>query len=563
MGLRKIFIVGLALAAVGALPFPVPVQADDHYYEKAGIEVRVRDGKLLYIKDKQERVIEAKWSADNFVIPLKDGQKVIYTVKPAGGLNRMVKIYMGDGGSLKAIDGNDTQYPNDISAITLSPDNQWVAVTKTPLTTAIANVMIYQMEDLESRPLNLQALITAAMADGLLRNPEEAPPDFVSILNGQWDEKNRFRFQMPPNETWIFNPTDLTFSPAEEAVSNSFFKDVDAHDPDYDSVREAWGQGWFEGHPDGTAQLDKPINRAEFVKIAIAAFKREAQNDGLETHAAVQEIKMPVDLTHVCPDAPVKEWYAPFLYTAKTLGLVEGYPNANPDQSKWPCAPTKTINRAEALKIILKLAEVNAEKIDFLYYNQYADTDYQAWYAPYTAYARIHSLFKANTQGRIYPGVPITRRELVTLVVQMKHLFEEGEANTRNQEKLEPTKFYYRNPTKVIISKKSKTVPATPSASSPGEQPMGAGLPAETHLPTTNDPFGSTGNRTAVTINNSMACSDYRTAYGCKFLLKGASLMTVGELQYGYKLPGKFTSLWQGVIHEGQLLYVPYEDLNL
>ncbi len=537
MDLRKILIAGLALITVGA--WPLPAHAADPYYEKAGIEVRAHDGKLVYIKDKQEKVIEDKWSVENFVVPLKDGQKVIYTVKPVEGLNRVVKIYAASGGGRDIIDGNNTPYPNDINAIALSPDDQWVAVTKTPLTTAIPNVMIYRVEDLKSDPLNLQALIAAA---------EESPPDFVNIFNGQWDEKSMFRFQMPLNKTWILNPTDRTLAPAEEAGSGSFFKDVNANDPDYDYVREAREQGWFEGNPDGSAKLDTPVNRAEFVKIVINAFEREAQ-------------KVPIDVMHVCPDAPSQEWYAPFLYTAKSLGLMEGYPNSNPDKSKWLCEPTKTINKVEALKVILKLAEVSTEQIDFLYYNQYADTDYQAWYAPYTAYARIHSLLKTNAQGRVYPGVSITRRELVALVVQMKRLLKAGEVNIQNGEKLEPTKAYYRMPARIIISKKSKTVPIPPP---PAGQPAGGEVPPPgTPPPQTNSPFESTANRAVVTINKTMACPDYHTAYGCKSLAKGTPLMTFGELQYGYKLLGKFTSLWQGVIVEGQSYYVPYEDLNL
>ncbi|MFH0851221.1 MAG: S-layer homology domain-containing protein [Candidatus Peregrinibacteria bacterium] len=102
-------------------------------------------------------------------------------------------------------------------------------------------------------------------------------------------------------------------------------------------------EGILQGHPDGTFRPNQLVNRAEFLKIA--------QRTGS------QEFVPPTD-TACFPDIDPATWYAPFVCAAKRDGIVRGDALEGVLKSAWRFHPTRTVNYAEALKMLTAVLNV-------------------------------------------------------------------------------------------------------------------------------------------------------------------------------------------------------------
>jgi hypothetical protein len=141
--------------------------------------------------------------------------------------------------------------------------------------------------------------------------------------------------------------------------------------------------------PSGQAALfrpDQPVNRAEFVKVS--------------TRASSQEVIPPVD-TACFPDIDPAAWYASFVCAAEQDGLVEGDALDGIDPSVWRFHPARTVNYAEAVKIL-----VLAFDIPQLHMRA------NAWYEPFIAAADREGLALPG----VAPGHPLTRGEVAQMV---------------------------------------------------------------------------------------------------------------------------------------------------
>lgn len=190
------------------------------------------------------------------------------------------------------------------------------------------------------------------------------------------------------------------------------FTDLPEADEDYEEVLVAVNDGWLEGYPDGTIKLDQPINRAEFTKVVIKSLELEEQI-------------IPENINTICPDVPATEWYSTVFYTAKQLGAIQGYPEKDKDKSQWLCKPAQTINKVEAIKVIMELAGWYKDLVIFdTYSNQYLDTqDALAWYWLYTGYAKSNGLIRTEN-NLLSPADPITRRDMIYMTNRIREIFE-------------------------------------------------------------------------------------------------------------------------------------------
>ena len=106
--------------------------------------------------------------------------------------------------------------------------------------------------------------------------------------------------------------------------------------PYQSSIESILTQGIVNGYPDGTFKPEQKINRAEFTKIVMNAFKAD---ELLET-------------TESCfSDVKASEWYGKFVCNGKRKNIVGGY-----NDGKFK--PENNVNFAEASKIILLSAEL-------------------------------------------------------------------------------------------------------------------------------------------------------------------------------------------------------------
>lgn len=170
------------------------------------------------------------------------------------------------------------------------------------------------------------------------------------------------------------------------------FPDLPETHPNLKAIEYLQSRNILRGYPDGTFRPENPINRVEFLKIAIKGSN------------------VPLDITTKSgfPDINESEWYAPYVRKAKADGWIQGY-------SDGFFRPLQTINKVEALKI---LAEV--QNWDILSKSQIKNAPFQdvavlAWYTPYVIYAKEHN-FLEETGKFFFPGEPMTRAKISEIV---------------------------------------------------------------------------------------------------------------------------------------------------
>ena len=132
------------------------------------------------------------------------------------------------------------------------------------------------------------------------------------------------------------------------AVAQSAFRDT-ASSPYAQAIAELRAQGAIEGYGDGSFKPTATINRAEFLKIVLAA------RDGGES---------PRSTDGCFPDVPKSAWFAPWVCAALEEGIIDGYPDGT-------FRPEREIAFVESAKIL-----ANA-------FGQDVQGDGEAWYEPY------------------------------------------------------------------------------------------------------------------------------------------------------------------------------------
>lgn len=158
-------------------------------------------------------------------------------------------------------------------------------------------------------------------------------------------------------------------------------------DPHREAIEYLQGTGMLQGFPDGTYRPNATLNRAELLKLAIAATNANGKFDD-PTFAAY----------HNCFPDVQDEWFASYVCFAKSHGYVTGYADGN-------FHPEREVNKAEAVKIITlinELEDINEQEKIFL------DVDKNSWYFPYLQIASSHNLLE-ETSGYYGPAKPMSR----------------------------------------------------------------------------------------------------------------------------------------------------------
>jgi len=150
----------------------------------------------------------------------------------------------------------------------------------------------------------------------------------------------------------------------------------------------------MQGYPDGELHLDKPVTRAEFTKIAVAA--SPYKNQVATGH-------------NVSPFADVhySHWAAPYVKLSVSNGLIKGYPDST-------FRPDSTVLYEEAVTVCLRLLGYSNE--DFGY----------SW--PYGQIGLAGSLGLIDS---VYSGVGnnLTRRDVMQMVYNLLECKPKGGSN--------------------------------------------------------------------------------------------------------------------------------------
>ncbi len=177
------------------------------------------------------------------------------------------------------------------------------------------------------------------------------------------------------------------------------FSDVPDNSEHFAAVEYLKSKGVISGYPDGTFQPDKPINRAESLKILLLG-----TSTPLDTSQSI-----------AFPDVKSTDWFYPYVRKAYELKIVEGYPDGN-------FKPDNTINLAESLKVILlsfqaKLpASVDADP--------YPDVPKDVWYSPYAQYSKDKVVIEPQDDGKLHAEREMTRAEFAEVVYRLMYINE-------------------------------------------------------------------------------------------------------------------------------------------
>jgi hypothetical protein len=153
---------------------------------------------------------------------------------------------------------------------------------------------------------------------------------------------------------------------------------------------------------DRTFEADKAITRGEFAEWIAKAIADE------------DEINPSSD--YFC-DVHVNK----YINYLKELGVIEGYHGGNCGSRKL-FKPNQTINRAEAVKLLLSVFKVKILKSEIEYAENFADSNIAVdvhrsqWFAPYIYWAQEDDIVDTNRRGYFRPETPINRAEAAKIL---------------------------------------------------------------------------------------------------------------------------------------------------
>lgn len=183
------------------------------------------------------------------------------------------------------------------------------------------------------------------------------------------------------------------------------FNDVGETHLNRRAINHSYQYGIIEGYPDGTFGPDRPINRAELIKVMVYQIL-EGEPDPQTYRNCFSDVN--------------EEWFAPYVCYALEQGWVQGYEDGT-------YRPGNPVNRVEALKIIMNIAIPEDQWPDptdaDMSVEMPVDIIEGQWYVGYARMAIVKELVDGqhvtqDSQGRVYyyPSDNMTRKEVVEML---------------------------------------------------------------------------------------------------------------------------------------------------
>lgn len=161
-----------------------------------------------------------------------------------------------------------------------------------------------------------------------------------------------------------------------------------------DYILDLIKDGVVAGYSDNTFRPDNPVTRAEFIKMVVNAF-------GYDVNENPENIPF--------ADVSASAWFAPYVDVAAKMDIVDGY-------SDGTFRPGNTVNRAEAMKILLTAAGVDTKNAPSSDFPDVSDND---WFAPYVLKARSMGIVGGYTNGNFGPADAMTRGQVAKVLVEL------------------------------------------------------------------------------------------------------------------------------------------------
>jgi len=161
-----------------------------------------------------------------------------------------------------------------------------------------------------------------------------------------------------------------------------------------DYIMQLVSEGVASGYDDGTFRPNNPVTRAEFIKMVVSAF-------GYQINETPSNLEF-ADVTN-------SDWFAPYVEAATDADIVDGY-------SDGTFRPAKTINRAEAMKILMAAAGIDTAILPNI---KFPDVNENDWFAPYVLKAKELGIVSGYADGRFGPGDDMTRSQVAKVIVEL------------------------------------------------------------------------------------------------------------------------------------------------
>lgn len=215
------------------------------------------------------------------------------------------------------------------------------------------------------------------------------------------------------------------------SVTAFAFSDTSGH-PYADSFEYLSDQGIIQGYDDGTARPDSKVNRAEFLKIVMQAANIPSGDQGNFS------------------DIKDSDWFAPYVYSAASAGIVDGYPDGT-------FKPGQNVNFVEASKIINNSFNWQMDDWDQIQYY---------WFSPYVLNLSRAHFIPASINSF---DQEITRGEIAEMISRALQGDMESEFHTYGDiVKAQQQKEFEQNPEKFaksLVEKYNVKLPASQNAS--------------------------------------------------------------------------------------------------
>jgi hypothetical protein len=187
-------------------------------------------------------------------------------------------------------------------------------------------------------------------------------------------------------------------------AASADFSDVSSAHTHYAAITSLVSQGVLEGYSDGSFGPANEVNRAEALKIILLGAGVEVSG---ESNTGI-----------LFNDVEEEDWFFDYISTGVSLGIIQGYDDGS-------FKPEQTVNRAEAMKMLLEAAEISVSGGANA---AFADTPLDAWFSNYATYAKTWNIQPPQTDGLWHPEDAITRANLAEMVYRLQIVEAEGQA---------------------------------------------------------------------------------------------------------------------------------------
>ena len=176
-------------------------------------------------------------------------------------------------------------------------------------------------------------------------------------------------------------------------IRGVLFDDVDDDNSYYTAIKYLRETDVISGYADGTFKPDQTVSRVEALKMIFEALDTELADGSKLTF----------------PDVEKGQWYTDYVATAKTLGIVDGYPDGT-------FRPADPVNKVELIKMVLNAADIDVDPV--VIGDPYNDVDNLDWFAAYANHAKETNI-TTSSGSKFYPDEDMTRGEVAETIYRL------------------------------------------------------------------------------------------------------------------------------------------------